>query len=87
MKLFKFDYVIFLGTKKIISFIVDVRNVCDKPCCYDILVLEELITSVSSFGKKYTLWVEMKCFLGLKSDVPLACHLLNTTVTVSNMRK
>ena len=33
------------------SFIVDVRNVCDKPCCYDILVLKELITSVSSFGK------------------------------------
>ena len=34
----------------------------------------------------YTSWVEMKHSFGLKNDDVLACHLLNTSVTVSNMR-
>ena len=34
----------------------------------------------------YTSWVEMKHSLGLKNNDVLACHLLNTTMTVSNMR-
>ena len=50
-------------------------------------MLEELITSISSFGKKWMLmWVEMKCSLGLKSDGMLVCHLLNTGMTVSNRK-
>ena len=27
----------------------------------------------------HTLWIEMNCSLGLKSDGALVCHLLNTT--------
>ena len=34
----------------------------------------------------HTLWIEMKCSLGLKIDGTLACCLLNTTVTGSNRR-
>ena len=45
----------FLEPKKIRSFIADVRSACDKPCYWDVLALEELIMSVSSFGKKLTL--------------------------------
>ena len=33
-----------------------------------------------------TSWIGMKCSLGLKVDGVLACYLLNTTVTGSNMR-
>ena len=68
-----------MGPKKITTFIVDVRNVHDKPCLQDVLVLEKLIMSISNFGEKHTLW-------GLKRDDVLFCHLLNTTVTVLNKR-
>ena len=46
----------FLGPKKITGFIVDVRSMHDQPFHWDILVLKELITSISSFGKKRTLY-------------------------------
>ena len=49
-------------------------------------MLEELITSVSSFGKKHTLWVEMKRSFGLKSDDMLASCLLNATERLSQNR-
>ena len=36
--------------------------------------------------ESHTLWIKMKRSLGLKSEGTLACHLLNTTVTVLNKR-
>ena len=67
------------GLRESRVFIADVRNVHDKPCRQDVLVLEKLIMSISNFGEKHTLW-------GLKRDDVLFCHLLNTTVTVLNKR-
>ena len=43
---------IFWGPKKITSFIVDVRSTHDKPCRWDVLVLEELIMSVSTVASE-----------------------------------
>ena len=72
-----------MGTKKITSFIVDVRNAHDKPYHWDVLVKKELIMSISSFGKNVHCIGRNVMF---PSDGALAYHLLNTTVTVWNRR-
>ena len=46
----------FLGPKKITGFIVDLRSVRDQSFHWNVLVLKELITPISSFGKKRTLY-------------------------------
>ena len=35
IKPFKYNGCTIFGAQEITSFIVDVRNVCDKPCCWD----------------------------------------------------
>ena len=75
-----------LRPKKITCFIIDVRNTCDEPCCWDDLAsaLRANYIHFKLWKETYTLWIGMKHSLSLKIDGALACCLLNTTVTVSN---
>lgn len=81
-------HVIFLGPKKITSFIVGTKNAYDKPCSYVGHPSAGRAGYICSklWKEMHTSWIEMKHSLGLKSDDALACHLLNTTVTVSTRK-
>ena len=69
--------VILLGPKKIMSFIVDVMNTCDKESeerHTDVQVLDGRITLLLSCDETHVLWVELKTSVKLKSDNALACY-------------
>ena len=78
---------------------ISLVNICDFFGAKDLLLMQETCvishtTRMSKYSyarirlrkETHTLWIEMKRSLGLKSDDALACHLLNTTTTVSNRR-
>ena len=81
-------HMIFLSPKKFTSFIVDTKNAHNTPCSYigHHSVGRAGYICIKLWKETHTSWIEMKHSLGLKSDDALACHLLNTTVTVSNRK-